>query len=352
MGVYRYKGYRILGRLIIIFCLASVLFGCRSEQTDLHTSNLTNYKGEKLNGISLTSPPQPITSHWTTQIKRINANWVAIIPYAFCQSQNSIIQYNLEQQWWGEKIEGIKTLVTQAKNSNHKIMLKPQVWIPNSWPGDYKPSNQNEFEKSYTSYILTFAKIADSLNVELFCIGTEFKINTISESVYWSELIDTVKSIYKGKLTYASNWDNYENIPFWNKLDFIGVDAYFPLSKANNPTENTLINLWTPHIIKLEAFSSTTKKPILFTEYGYRSTDRATWNQWENDNNYDLPINLSSQKTAFQALYKSVWNKPWFAGGFIWKWYDYENRIDPSTDCDYTPQKKPAEKIILEFYSN
>ena len=50
----------------------------------------------------------------------------------------------------------------------------------------------------------------------------------------WVELIEKVRTVYSGKLTYAANYDNYQDVGFWNHLDFIGINAYFPL---RNPTD-------------------------------------------------------------------------------------------------------------------
>ena len=38
-----------------------------------------------------------------------------------------------------------------------------------------------------------------------------------------------------GKLTYAENWDQYHKIPFWGKLDYVGIDVYFSLNQESIP---------------------------------------------------------------------------------------------------------------------
>jgi hypothetical protein len=45
------------------------------------------------------------------------------------------------------------------------------------------------------------------------------------------DLIKKVRAVYSGKLTYAENWDCIDKVLFWDQLDYIGVDAYFPISK-------------------------------------------------------------------------------------------------------------------------
>jgi hypothetical protein len=56
-------------------------------------------------------------------------------------------------------------------------------------------------EKQYENFILHFAKIAQDLNCELFCIGTELNVFVTQRPEYWRSLILKIKTIYKGKIT-------------------------------------------------------------------------------------------------------------------------------------------------------
>ena len=86
-------------------------------------------------------------------------------------------------------------------------------------------------EASYTKFILTYAKLAQETKVDILCIGTELERFVMSRPDYWCGLIERIRKIYNGKLTYAANWDEYKRTPFWDMLDYIGIDAYFPLSE-------------------------------------------------------------------------------------------------------------------------
>ena len=79
----------------------------------------------------------------------------------------------------------------------------------------------------------------------MFCIGTEQGSSVKESPEYWLYLIEEVRKIYHGKITYAGNWDNYKNCTFWNKLDYIGIDAYFPVTNAANPNSQQLSEGWT-----------------------------------------------------------------------------------------------------------
>jgi len=182
-------------------------------------------------------------------------------------------------------------------------------------------------------------------------IGVEFKTAIKKRNRFWSRLIDDIRTVYTGQLIYAANWDNYQNVNFWDKLDFVGIDAYFPLSPSATPSIAELNAAWIPVLQEIDQFYKTVKKPIIFTEYGYRSSNKAAWRQWEIESiPSDEELNLIAQTNAYKSFYQSVWQKEWFAGGFIWKCYA-EDTAGGRSNSNYTPQNKPAQFIIEEWYS-
>jgi hypothetical protein len=314
------------------------------------TERITNVSGEKLYGLSLESPPKPIDSVVFSSVIEAHPSYVAIIPYGFSRQGRPTVHYQYDHHWWGESYRGVARLIEMARAQDLKIMLKPHVWIEREgWPGDFTLAREEdwiEWERTYRSYVLGFASLADSLNVELFCIGTEFRKVVVERPQFWVELISEVRSLYSGKITYAANWDNYTNVTFWPHLDYIGIDAYFPLDTALHPTRAQLSQSWAPIVADLESFSSVHDRPILFTEYGYRSVCRTTGPHWELD---DYPFDEATQETAYRAIFDAVWSQPWFAGGFLWKWRFYPD-IGGYGDTGYTPQGKSAMTTISSYY--
>ncbi|MEM1408547.1 MAG: hypothetical protein AAGG59_17315, partial [Bacteroidota bacterium] len=168
----------------------------------------------KISGINLVAPPKPIGQAEFIPLTSTNANWLSVIPYGFLRPQESIVTYNYDNQWWGEGVVGASKTIQIAHELGYKVMLKPHVWvIGQGWAGDFEPTSEahwKTWQDSYQEYILTFAEIAEAMDVALFCIGTEFRKTVVKRPEYWRRLIRQVKSIYKGKITYAANWDNYE----------------------------------------------------------------------------------------------------------------------------------------------
>lgn len=291
------------------------------------------------------------------ELDKINANWVVVNPYAFSVDEKATqVIYNSERQWWGERPEGIKDAIQKAHAAGYKVMLKPHVWIRGGWVGNVDFENKEqlkEWQDSYSEYILLMANIAAEENVELFCIGTEYDLTVLSDANYWKNLIKTIKVNYKGSLTYASNWTHFDQLDIWSELDYIGIDAYFPLVDSKTPTVSELKEAWNGPKEKIKSIAEKYAKPILFTEFGYLSVDGCAHEHWKLESiRHELPTNEQAQANAYEALLETFLPEDWYKGCFLWKWYPNEraNMGEGHLKKDYTPQGKLAEKVLFEVY--
>ncbi len=329
--------------LILLFVLILSLFAFINE----------GEHSVKIDGVSFVAPRHEITASELNPIVSIHAKWLAIIPYAFSQAGKPAVTFNHSRQWWGEGLEGVAATVQMAHQQNLKVMLKPHIWVRGQgWAGDFDLETEEDWrswEKDYSKYILAYAHLADSLDVELICIGTEYRKAATKRPDYWRQLIAQIRQFYGGKLTYAANWDNYENIEFWKDLDFIGIDAYFPISEEMTPSVSSLERGWLKQKNLLKDLSITANKPILFTEFGYQSIDYAADGHWKY-NRDSLSVNAVGQANAYEALFNTYWKEEWFAGGFLWKWHSDHKAIGGPSNKEFTPQNKPAEAIIRKYF--
>lgn len=306
-------------------------------------------KPNRINGFNLVAPPQSFPIDSLQKVKSIGVNWVSVVPYAFCNAETAEVVFDHPRQWWGEKPEGIIESINMAKSLGLKVMVKPHLWVGGQgWAGDLEFKSDSLwqiFEKQYADYIETYAHIADSLHVELYCIGTEMRRSTQHRSDFWRDLISKTRMDFSGKLTYAANWDEYNRIKFWSELDYIGIDAYFPLSQEKNQAKQDLVIAWQKPKKEMEMISSQFDKKIIFTEYGYESVDYNAMGHWRLSKD-TLDVNFENQKIAFEALFQSFNSESWWTGGFIWKWHLNRNGLNKRTIKAYTPQNKTALKAI------
>lgn len=331
-------------RFILKFCCLMLFCSCAMAPA----------KKEKINGLSFVASSDSISKKHIEPVIKISANYAAIMPFGFIRDlEHPEISHNTDKQWYGETRKGAKQYIEALKKNRIKIMVKPQIWV---WRGEFTGSidmkNEEKWkllERSYTNFILEYAELAEETRADIFCIGTELETFVSNRPEYWFSLINKIKSVYKGKLTYAANWDEFDRTPFWGKLDYIGIDAYFPLSHAKTPTLDECLKGWEDHIQDIKNVYDEFNRPILFTEYGYRSVDYSGKEPWKSDRSMDK-VNLKAQVNTTQALFEIFWSEDWFAGGFLWKWFhDYEES-GGENDSQFTPQNKPVEAIIQAHY--
>lgn len=307
-----------------------------------------------MSGLNFVAPPEPFSNDPMTEVKAVSAAWIAVIPYAYTRSGEASVRYNSEWQWWGERPEGVAKTIKLAKAAGIKVVLKPQVYVPGSWTGDLDYDSKQEWEnweRDYEAYIMPFVAMADSMEVPVFCIGTEFKIGARKREAFWRKLIKKVRARYSGKLIYAANWDEYLDVPFWDALDMVGINAYFPLIQKATPSVQELQQAWKPHRAAIRQFYVKTKKPIVFTEYGYLSVDGCAYNTWELEAKVKkLKINEQAQSNALEALLSTFWDEPYWHGGFIWKWFPNMRGGEGYNVRDYTPQGKQGYETLQRWY--
>ncbi len=310
----------------------------------------------KINGVSFVGSPKEITTKAIQPVVAVHANWAAVMPFGFLRNlETPTVVFNIERQWWGERRDGAKRTIELLNEKGIKVMLKPQIWV---WRGEFtgnikmnSEENWQTFEKSYEEFIMLYAKLAQEMKVPVLCIGTELHTFAQNRPKFWGEVIRKIRLIYKGKLTYAENWDQFGNVPFWDQLDYIGIDAYFPVSQSHTPSVEEFKQGWQKHKNAIIALKDKIQKPVLFTEYGYRSIHYTGKEPWDSSRS-EGKVNLEAQNNALTALYQEFWSEPWFAGGFLWKWYHNHKEVGGENNNRFTIQNKPAEDIVRTIYKD
>jgi hypothetical protein len=332
-------------RTLFLFFSSILLMSCAA----------TIPKKQMINGVSFVASPEAIDETHIKPIVNINANYTALMPFGFIKNlEHPDIGFNSERQWFGETKKGIKQYAEELRKNHIKIMLKPQIWVRRGeFTGHIKMTKEDDWkllEDSYSKFILFYAQLAQESKIEILCIGTELEKFIENRPEYWSTLIAEIRKTYSGKLTYAANWDEFRRTPFWSELDYIGIDAYFPVSDVKTPTVEDCQAGWQEHKAIIAALSKQFNKPILFTEFGYRSVDFTGKEPWKTDRN-KTQVNLEGQTNATKALFAEFWSEDWFVGGFIWKWYHNHNKAGGENNNRFTPQNKPVEKVVKDAYS-
>jgi hypothetical protein len=207
--------------------------------------------------------------------------------------------------------------------------LKPHLAYWGSgfdWRGDITFTAETQWQRffdSYTPYIVHQARCAQQGGAALFAVGTELD-QTLHREQDWRDVIAAVRAVYDGPLTYAANWSHVEEVPFWDALDLVGVQAYFPLSDALPPSEADLVAGWTDVKQQMRDLSARVGKPIVFTELGYAVSEHAAMKPWDDARVGDRAAGEALKRRCLEVALAELQGEPWLAGVFLWKWFPDE----------------------------
>jgi serralysin len=331
------------------------------------------------------------------QIVATGANTVTIIPNFFQANPFSntvwLHEGDPNNQWdqQSDSFEQVRQSILAAKDRGLKVVLKPHVETDpvRVWRAEFSPTDPKAWFDSYKAMMVEYAKVAQVAGAEMICVGTEMNsmidpTKTCSDgktyTQKWAEIIDAVRAVYSGKVTYAATYVTVQKVGFWDKVDFIGVDACIPMTPSHeqpqngpympyNPTIDEMVDAWTkPHfnpwvrdtlhgsksvVEYYKALSEQYGKKVIFTEVGYKSFDGASVDPGVFG--ATGPVDFQEQVDCYEALYKVMENYGgrWLAGSFLWSYYSFEN---PMTErdvpwTDYTTQHKPANAVVTAHYS-
>lgn len=297
-------------------------------------------------------------------LRNTNFNYITLVPWGFQDNYKSakVTHHNSDSTNIESGNLELLNRIKLLKSKSYKVFIKPHVWVDKTlngkWRSDIFPTNQNNWELwkiSYRDFIFRYAKIAELGQADMFCIGTEFSRLAVEKPLFWKELINDLRKIFSGKLIYAANWNqSYEHITFWQDLDFIGVQAYFPLTDKLFPSTEELNLGWEKIIPKLDNLSCKNERKVIFTEIGYKSTSDAGIEPWkwiENAIEDGVEYSSKTQANCYESFLNTIWNEDWFAGAHIWQLRTDYKIGDEIDDLNFNIQGKSAEKILHSFFT-
>ncbi|MBI3814178.1 MAG: hypothetical protein HY279_06910 [Nitrospinae bacterium] len=232
-----------------------------------------------------------------------------------------------------------------AKALGFKVVLKPQILVPNNWAGNIKMADDLSWRQwfdNYTKAIEHYADIARKERVDILVIGTE--LNHTAHLTFWQPLIADIRNRFKGKLTYAAhNIEGIKQFSHWELLDSIALTLYPSL--GDKPERDAM----TLHIRKvvddLKAIGMQYKKPLWIAEVGIPSFYGAQLKPWEWQG---AGIYASLPDENIQAMVLDFWldalNGEWNQGVMLWCWNSDPAAGGPQ-DTGFTLQNKRAEKV-------
>jgi hypothetical protein len=281
------------------------------------------------------------------ELKSLGVNSIAIHPYAQIREDGHVAAGRRS----GASTTHITTPLRWAHERGMAAMMIPHIayWGTKfSWRGEINfvtPEEWDRFFADYESWIVQMATLAESEHAELFCVGLEFTYPQKYDE-HWRKIIAAVRAVYHGKVTYGANWNEYADVKFWDALDYVGVLAYFPLTKTTNPSAPEIAAAWEKRCVELEEFSKKNGKQFLFVEIGYNESARAAAEPWGFKSGGEHASEI--QQRCIDIALDLPARHPFLAGMFWWKWFP---EIPHHHEENYRLQTPSVKALIAKHWN-
>jgi hypothetical protein len=281
-----------------------------------------------------------------SDIAAAGAQWVTFIPTWYQLEETSSTIY-AETPGRTTTDAALVAAIREAVALGLEVTLKPHVdLVEGGSRTSIDPAAEDEWFESYTEMISNYARMAESEGVGQFVVGTELG-GTSNDATAWREVIAEVREVFSGPVTYAANHDEFESVEFWDALDFIGIDAYFPLAETATSDIAALTAAWQPIVDRIGGVAAEFGRLVVFTEIGYPSQEGATVEPFNPF--YSDVASEEEQAAALQAMLDSVRGQAWFGGFHWWMWFVEDSPEEAA--LGYMPEGKLAGALLEEYWA-
>jgi hypothetical protein len=262
-----------------------------------------------------------------------------------------MIKPHLEMRGYRPTPEERRILRGTDEEARHRLIVRIEEKSARTAGGHNRLAMRSDSDwrrwfEEYEAYILRYAREAQLAGADMFCVGRELDSTVIRREPEWRRLIAKIRNEYRGRLVYSANFDTWEEIGFWDALDFIGISAYFRLSERTDPSLEELEMGWARALGPLEAASKRWGRPVLLTEAGFPSIASAARSPWREEK---TAADVWLQSRCYEATLRALAERPWIEGAFFWLWE--RSSKPPFRDPSHTIVGKPATFTMARWYS-
>jgi hypothetical protein len=165
-------------------------------------------------------------------------------------------------------------------------------------------------------------------------------------------IIADVRKVYAGPLTYSANWDDVEENALYAALDFVGINAFYPLSDREGATFQELLEGGRTVASRVRRLSERWHRPVVFTEVGYTTRPDPAVRPWEwPDTMANVVVDQRAQAEAYRAILAPLLDEPSFLGFFVWRVYADPDDVSQEAEWGFSPRGKAAELVVRDAFA-
>lgn len=286
------------------------------------------------------------------ELVRMGVTWISLTPFGRVWSLSSTDIYMDFEAPYEDNRLAVRRMIEQAHERGIRVLVIPHLWVWNEegWRGEIDfatPAEWEAYQESYRAFVLAWAMDAAAAGADAFSIGVECKSWSGRFGAFWTRFIRDVRSVFPGLLTYSANWDEVEDVLFWDQLDLIGVNAFYPLAQEDDASFATYLEGAERIADGVEEVARVLDMPVLFVEVGYTTRRNAAVQPWLwPDGMSDVAYSEAEQARALEASLSAFLPREFFRGFFLWRYYAYLDDVSQEAIWGFSTHAKTSEETL------
>lgn len=250
-----------------------------------------------------------------------------------------------------EDLDALRAMLHDARSLGFATVLVPHLYLDDgAWRGDIvhrDPKARDAWWASYTELMRTAAELARETGVSLLSIGVELKgmSSELDTRTRMRHLRVRIGQIYRGPVTYSANWDEAEQVAFWDVIDVPGVNGYYPLLPDPDRGAEAIGR-------RLGALAERAGHEVLVLEAGYRAGPMPHVRPWEWPEDVTVrEVDAEAQARAWAAVLTHWLGRTGVRG--VIAWVVPTDPDDPASEPahGFNPMNRAAEEVLRRAFT-
>ena len=282
-----------------------------------------------------------------SRLKSLNVNTVAILMEGYLENLESV-DIEIPNR---SHLARIEAALVDANRMGFSTILIPHLYLRDGgWRGHITmsdPQIRDRWWGSYTRFIEEAARISERSGATVLSLGVELKGMSaeLDTRTRFRVLRQKVQKIYSGLLTYSANWDEAESVKFWDLVDIVGVNGYYPLVPDVERGSEAIAQ-------RLHELHQSTRKQVLILEVGYRSGPMSHLKPWDwPEDVANKEVDEAAQAKNWAAILTNWLTTEGIRGLLVW--VIPTDPDDPASEPPhgFNPLNKAAEQVLKRAFS-